>query len=842
MFDKSGFKSTLKSNTGATYCHGLSQIEAIFGISIDDEFQRDLCATLQNLLKEKQDNAAPNSSEKMDLSNYGTHLRKYISYRQTSMNPGASTSTNFEDSLDFIISKYKEALPQTMASERYKWEAIGWFQKHWDVNAENFLEMLSNAFSKASTLLASAMYYPLRMVQEYAAVDPETVRTLFKMLYDESIPLEKRYVDFRAGFQPRIDELKKGRTKSLQHYQDLRAIMVYLTFRYPEKYYFYKSKMFNIFKERTGYVEDKYEGHSIVDKINSFNHMCEQILTRVKKDQELISLSKSQLNDACYTDDALHILTMDIVFYGAYYMEENMFPITPTMPGLEDHPEKKTNAATGISLNTILYGPPGTGKTYQTVLYAVAIIENKSLESIKKEKYADVLARYQQYKKQNQIAFTTFHQSYSYEEFIEGIRPIPPEENDFEAANAVQYKTMPGVFKQFCARAETPVLSANKGVPELSAASAVWKVSLWGTGDNPIRTECLENNHIRIGWDSYGRDINDETDFSTSGGKVVLNTFLNRMQIGDIVLSCYSSTTIDAIGIITGEYEWHDEFHELKRVRNVKWLVKHIRENILELNGGIAMTLSSVYRLSNITPEDVAHLLEKYRPNSTFVPVEKPNYVFIIDEINRGNISKIFGELITLIEPTKRIGQPEGIRALLPYSHTLFGIPDNVYLIGTMNTADRSIAALDTALRRRFQFREMLPDPKVLSGVMVEDVSISEMLTRLNRRITALYDREHTIGHAYFMPLVSDPTIETLSVIFENHIIPLLQEYFYEDYGKIRLVLGDNQKQDIDTQFILQLDNDYAELFGNGDDEMDCGSSYEINRAALGNIDSYRSI
>ena len=506
-----------------------------------------------------------------------------------------------------------------------------------------------------------------------------------------------------------------------------------------------------------------------------------------------------------------------------------------------DLPNSTQESVTDVGLNTILYGPPGTGKTYHTVIYAVAIIENKELSAVEKEDYAEVLERYNEYKAQGRIEFTTFHQSYGYEEFIEGIRPtITPDDADGESGD-IQYSVQPGVFKRFCERAERPIVVANADYG-ISDSPNIWKVSLEGTGDNPTRTECLKNNHIRIGWDDYGKDITDETDFSVSGGRVVLNAFINKMQVGDIVLSCYSASTIDAIGVVTGEYEWHDEYASLKRLRKVNWVVKDIRENILAINGGTSMTLASVYRL-NISLADVYQLIEKYQPKQ-IVPnnVRNDNYVFIIDEINRGNISKIFGELITLIEASKRVGLPEGMTVRLPYSQKLFGVPKNVYIIGTMNTADRSIATIDTALRRRFLFREMLPAPKVLADISVEDLSISELLARLNKRITVLYDREHTIGHAYFMPLKASPTVETLAEIFTNNIIPLLQEYFYEDYEKIRLVLGDNKKSNPEEQFIVAKENNYAELFGDADVGLDDGYSYEINHAAFGNIEAYRSI
>ena len=237
---------------------------------------------------------------------------------------------------------------------------------------------------------------------------------------------------------------------------------------------------------------------------------------------------------------------------------------------------------TDIGLNTILYGPPGTGKTYHTAYYAVAIVEDEPLDVVKKEPYAEVRARYQRYRSQGRISFTTFHQSYGYEEFIEGIRPMPVDEEQ-DSAGSIQYSVQPGIFKKFCEQAELPVaVAANTDDLGIRENAAVWKVSLWSTGDNEIRAECMKNSHIRIGWDAYGKDITDETDFTADGGRVVLNAFMNKMQIGDIVFSCYSASTIDAIGVVIGDYEWHEEYENLRRLRRVKWIAKDIRENILE--------------------------------------------------------------------------------------------------------------------------------------------------------------------------------------------------------------------------------------------------------------------
>ena len=230
----------------------------------------------------------------------------------------------------------------------------------------------------------------------------------------------------------------------------------------------------------------------------------------------------------------------------------------------------------------------------------------------------------------------------------------------------------------------------------------------------------------------------------------------------------------------------------------------------------------------------------------SFEPETKP-FVFIIDEVNRGNISKIFGELITLIEETKRAGAPEAMEATLPYSGEPFSVPSNVYILGTMNTADRSIALMDKALRRRFRFEEMMPNADVLREIgadMVDDLDVAAMLEKINERITYLYDREHTIGHAFFTGLKDDPTVEKLASIFSKSVIPLLQEYFYEDYRKIQLVLGDNGKTNAEHKFIKDMDVVAGSIFkGNVEDIVDLPEKkFEINESALYKIDSYKEI
>ncbi|QIC49765.1 AAA domain-containing protein [Lysinibacillus sphaericus] len=489
--------------------------------------------------------------------------------------------------------------------------------------------------------------------------------------------------------------------------------------------------------------------------------------------------------------------------------------------------------------NIVLYGPPGTGKTYHTVLYAVAIIENILMDSLMSEPYERVLERYNSYKKSGQIAFTTFHQSFGYEEFIEGIKPILDEDSD-----QVKYKIEPGLFKQLCENAQRLDISSIYKENSFSTETKIWKVSLGRRGDDQTKQDCFDNDYIRIGWDELGKSITDETEYPNSSVKKIILDFYDEMSIGDIVLSLGDQKHIDAIGVITEEPYWLEDKEYYKRSRKVNWIAKNIWEYVYDFNQQTNLTLSTVYELKKINREEINKLLLKYaqnQQNNLEIDENKKNYVFIIDEINRGNISKILGELITLIEPTKRIGAPEEMKVRLLYSKTEFGVPQNVYIIGTMNTADRSIALMDTALRRRFRFIEMMPNQQVLSGIYVDGIDIQKMVDVINKRIEVLYDREHTIGHAYFLGLKKDPTLSNLAGIFENAIIPLLQEYFYEDYSKIQLILGDNAKAN-DLKFILDSPVQMNTIFKANPDVDLPESKYAIQRTALLNPQSYIEI
>lgn len=422
----------------------------------------------------------------------------------------------------------------------------------------------------------------------------------------------------------------------------------------------------------------------------------------------------------------------------------------------------------------ILQGAPGTGKTYTTAELAVALCDGAdSLTSTRKE----TMKRYKELVEDGSIAFTTFHQSMDYEEFVEGIKPVKNDDG------SITYDVMDGLFKKICKEADY-IETDTTGNEIIRQYPTIWKVSLQGTGDNPTRTDCMANGRIRIGWDEYGRDITEDTDYSKYGGKNVLDAFINKMQKGDYVLSCYSSTTIDAIGIIEGDYEWLDNVSEYKRSRKVKWLVKGIKENIYELNGNTALTLSTVYKLNNITYDKLNQLLDKYKIKKLQQPDndDKLPFVLIIDEINRGNVSKIFGELITLLEADKRLGAENEVTVTLPYSGDSFGVPSNLYIIGTMNTADRSVGYIDYAIRRRFAFYTIKASRNAIkdfyngkdSDLCEAALEYFDKVSQFFDNVSGEYDRDDVMpGHAYFMA----GTLDELLLKMEYEVRPLLTEY-----------------------------------------------------------------
>lgn len=399
-------------------------------------------------------------------------------------------------------------------------------------------------------------------------------------------------------------------------------------------------------------------------------------------------------------------------------------------------------------LNQILYGPPGTGKTYHTIDKALEILGENLANKDRDEKKE----KFDEYVKNGQIVFTTFHQSYGYEEFVEGIKPII---NNDENSQELKYEIKNGVFKELCDKSLKNYISSIQNENETDLDKLIFEFAnyinqnfLDKGNEFPLENKVNVKKILLNSKDEYrsfllGGSIKSPQRLTIDVIKRDYLDFINGRILSFKDIKPKYDSQSDYHGNATYYFMFYKKLKEFESLQNEKFKIK--KDNL------------------------------------------KP-YIIIIDEINRGNVSKIFGELITLIEPSKRIDESEGLKVTLPYSGEKFGVPKNVYIIGTMNTADRSITSLDAALRRRFEFIEMIPKPNVLSD-NCEGVNLQELLKAINTRIEYLLDREKTIGHAFFIGIEN---LEKLKNVFQNKIIPLLQEYFYNDYALIDAVLNKN--------------------------------------------------
>lgn len=440
----------------------------------------------------------------------------------------------------------------------------------------------------------------------------------------------------------------------------------------------------------------------------------------------------------------------------------------------------------------ILYGPAGTGKTYNTK----NIIVNHAFGDVD-----NIDEKYKELQDQGRVQFVTFHQSFAYEDFIEGVKPNLNE----EVEGNISYKVENGIFKELCEKA---VISNRRLVDQshekITSNSKFWKISLGDSQTNEatmVYDYCIENNCIALGWNEDAKNS-------------MFNRFKNEIKRGDLVFVSNGNRKIKALARVVGDFREEDTEIGYKNYRDVEWLIKDMNLATDKLFKSYFSQMS-FYSLDNNKPDleklnkilvgnDVIeysestikeHLEKFYKKDKEekekYFEESSQNYYLIIDEINRGNISKIFGELITLLESSKRLGEADELTTTLPYSKEEFGIPPNLYIIGTMNTSDKSIAHLDIALRRRFGFVEMLPsyDEKIIKN---EKCRI--LLKNLNDRIEILLDKDHLVGHSFFCGISENESNlnNKISTIMQNEIVPLLEEYFYGDYEKIQLVLGNN--------------------------------------------------
>ncbi len=428
-------------------------------------------------------------------------------------------------------------------------------------------------------------------------------------------------------------------------------------------------------------------------------------------------------------------------------------------------------------LNRILYGPPGTGKTYRSVAEAVSIAEGGAIsELMALERYAQTKSRFDELRRTGQIEMLTFHPSYAYQDFVQGIRPRA-------AAGSVTYDVVDGVLKRIADRA-------------------------------------MDNWHKAQA--SSALEIAEEARFERAFRKVVENIQERGFVEAQLSGGRPARVTIPVReGGLTVQSEGSETPYPLSKKRILStWMRRASIHRVRDIDLPVPTYFWAVLQLLKQTDQGL-------EPLSLIEPQPLRQFVLVIDEINRGNIAKIFGELITLIEDDKRVGRSNQLTVTLPYAERddpPFGLPPNLHLVGTMNTADRSIALIDTALRRRFSFVEMMPDANALSSGSVDGVEPRKLLESINARVRFLFDREHAIGHAYLCGVQS---LGEVRRALTERIIPLLQEYFHDDWEKISLILN-GRSTDPELCIVESAPVNAEDLFGSNAEGLADTSAYRI--------------
>lgn len=697
--------------------------------------------------------------------------------------------------LDTFINYYIQACQKTdwLDNELYKFEWAKWLYDK--VNFDNTSDELLLQIALDSQKVAYTDSVGVQFIKQGAS------KQLSKYIGIEDI----RY--FR--------EFKEGKTLNEIGFENRNMsfpiVSCWLSSFFPKKIYPVSRTAFaNVVRK----LFNAEVNNSTISFIESLQQYCLQIDTKLKAktDYQAILKDKLQLNELSQLE--YNWAVQDFLLY----LDRN-----PELFNLKSsNTLQKNNSMSEANLNQILFGPPGTGKTFNTINESLKIVDPIYFDTYKNDRkkltdrFKELLIKNTDENK-GQIAFCTFHQSFSYEDFVEGIKPKTTE------AKSVFYDIEPGIFKRICQLADSynsiiKVKTEGKisWTEEQFNRASFYKLSLGNyqdPSDRHIYEYCRDNNYIAIG---FGQ----ENDFSgLSESEIIekcgdlkleitaaqqMNYFIHYLKKNNYVIISNGNKYVRAIGKVIGDYEYVAESPiRYNHFRKVEWLFVDELIPIEEIYER-GLSQKTMYKI------DESLLKRDFFTNngqSTLLPAkEEKNYVLIIDEINRGNVSSIFGELITLIEKDKRAGCDEELEVTLPYSKEPFKVPKNVYLIGTMNTADRSIEALDTALRRRFSFKEFAPKSYLIKSEgasskvkgQVNGIDLESLLNNMNTRIEKLIDKDHQIGHSYFLKV---DTKEKLIHTFKNEIIPLLEEYFFGDYGKIGLVLGSSFVEKVNHDF-----------------------------------------
>lgn len=684
---------------------------------------------------------------------------------------------NIQDAVKY----YKENFTQKWEEEKYKWIAVKHFSDCWKIDAVDFAGMLEEAFGFASNLLQGGMYYPYKMLCALSKQNPEKMCGLFKMLYDEELPLVERLQPFRDGCDEilkEIQEQSKEPEKVKNHYQDLRALCVYLSFRYPEKYYLYKFKMYSDFRRMTDYQETSSETDSEIRKYDNFGQMCEAVRAAVVSDLELLEMQRNAINDApdCFGDPEYHLLVQTIIYVNSRRKDEKALAVS------------NVNADTlaDEDIKTVHYWiySPGKGAAMWETCYKGGFM------AIGWDKIGDLNA----YNSKDEMKTA----------MKECIDPDRPYTMAAHATWQFSHEMNPGDIV-FAKKGKSLVI--GRGIvesdyiydPEREYYKNLRKVKWTHKGEWP---------HPGLAVTKTLTDITAYTDYVEE-----LNALFEDDMEEDDEEKAVEYPPYDA------EMFLDEVFMDEESYNTLTGLVETKKNVILQGAPGVGKTFAAkrlAYSMMGVKDPNRVMMVQfhqsysyedfimGFRPSENGFELRKGafynfckraeidsgnKYFFIIDEINRGNLSKIFGELFMLIESDKR-----GIGLQLLYSDEKFSVPENVYIIGMMNTADRSLAMLDYALRRRFAFFEMKPGfntdgfREYRSGLANEKFDrLIHCIENLNSVISSddSLGEGFCIGHSYFCNL-SKITDQVLSGIVEFELIPLIKEYWFDEPTKVK--------------------------------------------------------
>lgn len=663
--------------------------------------------------------------------------------------------------LEKVLAQYKQDFVLTQwKNENYKWKAVKQFQDNWDVNASDFSEMLSRSLEKTYNLLASANNFPKVMMSEFAKAVPEEVRAMFIALFDESRDVFERMDEFKHQSSVLLEKYGNG---AAQHYQYENAISTYLWLRYPDKYYIYK---FSEVKTVASELESDYQFRkgAYAENIRNFLNLYDEISAALKEDAELVNLLHSHLTDDCYPDPELKTLTIDVGFYiSRVFLQKNIdAPTRPSLnyavPSVEEanlplHDDEKCNYW-WLNANPKIwsFSDIAVGETQAYTLYNENGNKRRIFQNFLDAKVGDVVIGYESNPVRQIVAIGRVSAEQDGEKlFFEKVETL---------SSPIDY----AVLKE-CPELENMEYFRNPQGSLFKLTRSEYEFILdMIREENPIVTASSSDaytkddflNEVYMTEERYETLVNvlrNKKNIILQGAPGVGKTFAAR-RLAWSMMGEKDDSRIEFV-----------QFHQNYSYEDFMMGYKPVEDGF-ELKYGI------FYRFC----QKAANQPDK-------------EFFFIIDEINRGNMSKIFGELLMLIEKDYR-----GTKMTLAYNGLPFSVPKNLYIIGMMNTADRSLAMIDYALRRRFSFFEIEPGFDSQGFISYQNVLNSETLDELiskvkelNRKIAAdkSLGRGFCIGHSYFCGR-DVCTDEWLHSVVDYDILPMLSEYWFDDENEFQ--------------------------------------------------------